>query len=176
LLFYVQVSGHRHREASYAHQSSSLTRDLTGKWRYLPDQYVQGVHCSAERQLYIDRRHVQNHSGAGEGVRTGSQISRTARIHSDAFFQIMNAGCCNLNNMNESSISVSAPGKQYAALSATAVAASLASTAAPEPTDITHGTNTDCGVYYQAVTGDYCNLITQSVGSRLLNLSFSTLL
>jgi len=139
----------------------------------VPDQYLQGVHYSAERHLHVDCWHVQHHSRAGQGVEPGSSdLGTRTQAQTDSSSQVINAGCYNLINMNGSSICISAPGKQYAAPSASALAPSLASIAALVPTDIAHGTNTDCGMYYQAVTGDYCNLITIKYGISLADFVF----
>jgi hypothetical protein len=54
---------------------------------------------------------------------------------------------------------ISAPGKSYVPPTITVLAPSTASTAVPAPTNVAAGTNTDCGLYYEAVSGDYCNLI-----------------
>lgn len=61
--------------------------------------------------------------------------------------------------MNGSQVCVSAPGKPYVTPTVSLVAPTIATTAAPVPTDVASGVNSRCGRYYHVVVGDYCNMI-----------------
>jgi hypothetical protein len=77
-----------------------------------------------------------------------------------------------MNLMVGDQLCVSKPGTPYVAPSATSLAQSTATTAAPIPTDVALGTNQDCGLYYRAVLGDYCNLLVVKFGISLTNFVF----
>ncbi|EOD48364.1 hypothetical protein UCRNP2_4885 [Neofusicoccum parvum UCRNP2] len=83
----------------------------------------------------------------------------------------INAGCNNLNSSVGYEICVDEPGQKYITPNET-FTATTATTAAPVPTDVADGTNTDCGQYYQAIPGDYCNLITIKFGISLTDFVF----
>ena len=61
--------------------------------------------------------------------------------------------------MNGSQVCVDAPGKPYVTPTVSLVAPSIATTAAPVPTDVASGVNPRCGRYYDVLAGDYCNMI-----------------
>jgi len=67
---------------------------------------------------------------------------------------------------------IGAPGTPYVAPSITVLAPSTASMAAPIPTNIAADTTTDCGEYYEAVLGDYCNMIVIKFGISLDDFVF----
>lgn len=73
--------------------------------------------------------------------------------------QVLDASCYNIAKMNGSQVCVSAPGKAYVTPTVSLVAPTIATTAAPAPTDVASGVNPRCGRYYHVVTGDYCNMI-----------------
>jgi len=52
------------------------------------------------------------------------------------------------------------------------LAPSIPITAAPIPTDVADGTNTYCGTYYEAIVGDYCNLIVMKFAISLQDFVF----
>ncbi|KAL8945685.1 MAG: hypothetical protein Q9222_007811 [Ikaeria aurantiellina] len=54
---------------------------------------------------------------------------------------------------------ISSPGKPYVTPTIRLIAPTIATTAAPVPTDVVDGVDPKCGKYYHVVTGDYCNLI-----------------
>ncbi|KAL8730715.1 MAG: hypothetical protein Q9166_003907 [cf. Caloplaca sp. 2 TL-2023] len=58
-----------------------------------------------------------------------------------------------------SQVCISAPGTKYVTPTVSLVAPTIASTAAPVPSDVAEGVNQECGKYYHVVTGDYCNII-----------------
>ncbi|KAL8902634.1 MAG: hypothetical protein Q9207_004516 [Kuettlingeria erythrocarpa] len=61
--------------------------------------------------------------------------------------------------MNGSQVCVSSPGRPYVTPTISLVAPTIATTAAPAPTDVASGVNPRCGKYYHVVVGDYCNMI-----------------
>lgn len=75
--------------------------------------------------------------------------------------------CSNINNTIGYEICVSSPGPTYVAPNVTVPILTTATTAATVPTDAANGTTTDCGLWYEAVPGDYCNLITLRYGIAL---------
>lgn len=56
-------------------------------------------------------------------------------------------------------VCVAIPGTPYITPAPTTIAPSVPITAAPVPTNVAEGTNTNCGRYYEAIPGDYCNLV-----------------
>lgn len=67
---------------------------------------------------------------------------------------------------------ITKPGIPYVVLPSATLAPSVPTTPAPIPTDIAAGTNTDCGSYYKAVLGDYCNLLLLKFGLSLDDFVF----
>lgn len=75
--------------------------------------------------------------------------------------------------MVDDQLCVSKPGTPYTfPSSTTALAPITATTAATVPTDVAVGTNTNCGKYYTAVSGDYCNLVILKFGISLDDFLF----
>ena len=74
--------------------------------------------------------------------------------------------------MNGTQLCVSAPGVPYIAPNVSTLAPSTAASTAPISTDVAEGTVTNCGRYYEVVTGDYCNLITIKFGISLVDFVF----
>jgi hypothetical protein len=69
-------------------------------------------------------------------------------------------------------ICVNKPGKPWVLASTTNLAPSIPTTPAPVPTNVAAGTNTDCGLFYTAQQGDYCNLIVLKFGISLTDFVF----
>lgn len=69
-------------------------------------------------------------------------------------------------------VCISAPGTPYVSPNVSILAPSVASTAAPLPTDVANGTNTECGQYYRVVPGDYCNMIVIKFRISLSDFAF----
>jgi len=86
--------------------------------------------------------------------------------------QVINAGCYNLPNMTNTEVCVGSPGKAYVTPTVTLVVPTVAATAAPVPTDVAVGTTTYCGEYYQAVPGDFCNMIVIKFGLTMDDFIF----
>lgn len=84
----------------------------------------------------------------------------------------INAGCYNIGFMVDDQLCITIPGNPYIAPPVTSLAPSTATTPAPVPTDVAAGTNTDCGQYYRAVLGDYCNLLVIKFGISLSDFVF----
>ncbi|KAL8693835.1 MAG: hypothetical protein Q9224_003679 [Gallowayella concinna] len=76
-----------------------------------------------------------------------------------AWNPVLDAGCNNIGKMNGSQVCVSSPGRPYVTPTVSLVAPTIASTAAPVPSDVAAGVNQRCGKFYHVVTGDYCNMI-----------------
>ncbi len=75
--------------------------------------------------------------------------------------------------MNGTQLCLSNPGIPYVTPSVPLfLAPSTASTAAPLPTDAAVGSNENCGKWYEAVSGDYCNLISIKFGIPLQDFVF----
>ena len=85
---------------------------------------------------------------------------------------ILNPTCSNLNVSMGDEICIGKPGTPYVTPTISIAAATSFVTAAPRPTDVANGTNQDCGLYYQAVLGDYCNLICVKFGISLSDFVF----
>lgn len=80
----------------------------------------------------------------------------------------INAGCHNLEKMNGTNICISNPGAPYVTPSVPpTLAPTIASTAVPVPSDAAVGSNENCGKWYEAVAGDYCNLLSIRFGISL---------
>ena len=58
-----------------------------------------------------------------------------------------------------SEVCVGAPGNAYVTPAVTLVVPTVATTPTSVPTDVAANTTRYCGKYYQAVPGDYCNMI-----------------
>ncbi|KAI1776335.1 LysM domain-containing protein [Hypoxylon cercidicola] len=71
----------------------------------------------------------------------------------------INAGCYNLERMVGNQVCIAVPGTPYITPAPTTIAPSIPTTAAPIPTNVAEGTNNNCGRYYEAIPGDYCNLV-----------------
>jgi hypothetical protein len=69
-------------------------------------------------------------------------------------------------------ICVRAPGVQYTPPTTTFAAVTSVSTAASIPTNAANGTNTNCGQWYEAQPGDYCNLLLIKFGISLADFQF----
>lgn len=69
-------------------------------------------------------------------------------------------------------VCVGIPGKPYTPPPSTTLQPTIPLTAAPIPTDIAEGTNKNCGKYYHAIAGDYCNLISMKFGISLEDFVF----
>ena len=67
---------------------------------------------------------------------------------------------------------VGAPGKAYVTPTVTLVVPTTAATPAPIPTDIAAGTTKYCGQYYQALPGNYCNMIVIKFGLTMDDFLF----
>lgn len=67
--------------------------------------------------------------------------------------------CNNIARSVGDEICIGLPGTPYEAPTTTFDPVTSFTTPAPTPTDIANGTTTKCGQYYQAVLGDYCNLL-----------------
>lgn len=86
--------------------------------------------------------------------------------------QVIDTACYNIDKMNGSQVCVSAPGTAYVTPTVTVAAPTVATTAAPAPSDVVKGTNQNCGRYYQVKTGDYCNMIVIKFGITLSDFVF----
>lgn len=77
--------------------------------------------------------------------------------------------CGNINNTIGLEICITSPGPSYTAPpSLTAITTgSAAISALPVPTNVASGTTTSCGLWYEAMPGDYCNLIILNFGISL---------
>ncbi|KAK0647930.1 LysM domain-containing protein [Lasiodiplodia hormozganensis] len=93
----------------------------------------------------------------------------TVQLH--AWNPSINAGCSNLNSSIGFEVCINEPGQKYITPNET-FTATTATTPAPVPTNVADGTNTECGQYYQAVAGDYCNLLTLKFGISLEDFIF----
>lgn len=69
-------------------------------------------------------------------------------------------------------VCISKPGNPYVLPSSTVLVQTMPTTPAPVPTDVAAGTNTYCGMYYQAVLGDFCNTIVMKFGISLADFVF----
>ena len=127
----------------------------------MPRKYLQSIRGGNRRYL---RRHCessQHHRCAAQVLEPGLFHCLNTRYVALIYVQIINAGCYNLKKMNGTQICISSPGTPYVSPKIpSALAPSIASTAAPVPTDAVDGTNKYCGKWYHAVAGDYCNLLT----------------
>lgn len=56
-------------------------------------------------------------------------------------------------------VCVGIPGRPYISPAPTTLVPSIPTTAAAVPTNVAGGTNNQCGRYYEAIQGDYCNLV-----------------
>lgn len=80
---------------------------------------------------------------------------------SKAWKPSLDFSCYNLNGIVDDQLCVSKPGTASTLPSSiTALGPITATNAATVPTDLAVETNTNCGKYYTAVSGDYCHLIT----------------
>ncbi|KAI5866007.1 LysM domain-containing protein [Durotheca rogersii] len=84
----------------------------------------------------------------------------------------VDAGCYNLQRMVGDQVCVAVPGTPYITPAPTTIAPSIPTTAAPVPTNIAQGTNTYCGRYYEAIPGDYCNLVIMKFAISLSDFLF----
>ena len=84
-----------------------------------------------------------------------------------AWNPIFDLTCSNLNSSVGLEICVSSPGGTYTVPSATIATITTATTAATVPTNAANGTNIDCGAWYEAESGDYCNLLVLRFGISL---------
>lgn len=89
-----------------------------------------------------------------------------------AWNPIINAGCNNLDKAVGYEVCIGQPGTQYIIPTTSFPAITSVSTSAPVPTDVADGTNTNCGKYYKAVTGDYCNLLVMKFSISLPDFVF----
>jgi LysM repeat protein len=81
---------------------------------------------------------------------------------------VLDLGCTNMNKSSGYEICVGMPGTAYVPPSNTLTGSPTTATSpVPVPTDVANGTTTNCGNYYQAVPGDYCNLILMRFGLSL---------
>lgn len=85
---------------------------------------------------------------------------------------VISPGCYNMDRLNGSQLCIAKPGSPYTPPESTSLAALTPTTAAPQPTDIAQGTNTDCGRYYKVEAGEYCNLIVIKFGISLEDFTF----
>lgn len=67
---------------------------------------------------------------------------------------------------------VSLPGTPYVDPAPTTIAPSIPTTPAPVPTDVADGTNENCGRYYKAIVGDYCNALLMKFSINLKDFLF----
>ncbi|KAI3331384.1 hypothetical protein F4824DRAFT_294880 [Ustulina deusta] len=84
----------------------------------------------------------------------------------------INAGCYNIEFMIGDQLCVAKPGTPYLPPPTTSLAPTIPTTPAPIPTDVAEGTNTDCGLYYRAVMGDFCNQLILKFGITLSDFVF----
>ncbi|KAK3337686.1 LysM domain-containing protein [Cercophora scortea] len=78
--------------------------------------------------------------------------------------------CRNLNSSVGYEICVSTPGTPYSLPpQASTQTVTSVTTAMPVPTNAANGSVTNCGMWYEAIPGDYCNLITMRFGLSLEN-------
>ncbi|KAI0398850.1 hypothetical protein F4802DRAFT_613319 [Xylaria palmicola] len=77
--------------------------------------------------------------------------------------------CSNLDKQAGYELCVGNPDPGYVAPTSTSLSVSPTTATSPVaiPTDIANGTTTNCGSYYQAVPGDYCNLLLIRYGLSL---------
>lgn len=112
-------------------------------------------------------------------VKTGDTCASIASSHDinevqlRSFNPIISPGCYNLATMVGSQICVSVPGRPYISPSSSMTLAPITPTVpAPVPTDIAQGTNINCGQFYKAGMGDYCNLLLLKFGISLPDFIF----
>ena len=77
--------------------------------------------------------------------------------------------CGNINNTIGLEICITSPGPSYTApppLTAITTGGAAISKL-PVPTNVASGTTTSCGLWYEAMPGDYCNLIILNFGISL---------
>ncbi|KAF8457864.1 LysM domain-containing protein [Kalaharituber pfeilii] len=84
----------------------------------------------------------------------------------------VSTSCSNLAKMVSHQVCVSVPGRPYTTPAPVTLAPSVPATPAPVPTDVANQTNTYCGRYYQAMLGDYCNMIVIKFGISLDDFVF----
>lgn len=107
---------------------------------------------------------------------TSIAASSTPRItvaQLKAWNPVINAGCYNLDTMVGDQLCIGQPGTPYSGpTTSITLAPTVPLTAAIAPTDIADGTNTYCGLYYQAVAGDFCNKLVLKFGISLADFVF----
>ncbi|CAG8971987.1 hypothetical protein HYALB_00003325 [Hymenoscyphus albidus] len=107
---------------------------------------------------------------------TCKEIAKAANITESqlkAWNPSINAGCYNVEKMNGTQVCISGPGTPYVVPHATVtLAPSIASTAVAVPTDAADAVNRNCGRWYHAVSGDYCNLLTLRFSISLQDFVF----
>ncbi|KAI0443524.1 hypothetical protein F4803DRAFT_514520 [Xylaria telfairii] len=81
-------------------------------------------------------------------------------------------GCNNIGRLVGQEVCVSVPGTPYKDPASTVLAPTIATTAAPVPTDVAPGVNHNCGRYYQVQPDEYCNLIVLHFGISLQDFRF----
>ncbi|OTA53849.1 carbohydrate-binding module family 50 protein [Hypoxylon sp. EC38] len=85
-----------------------------------------------------------------------------------AWNPVLDLACSNLNKSLGLELCIGSPGPQYTAPTVSLSPVPTTATApVAVPTDIANGTTINCGSYYQAVLGDYCNLLLVKFGISL---------
>ncbi|KAI1283287.1 carbohydrate-binding module family 50 protein [Xylaria sp. FL0933] len=87
-----------------------------------------------------------------------------------AWNPILDLVCSNLAKSLGLELCVGSPGPQYTAPTvSTTPLPTIATVPVPVPTDVANGTTANCGNYYQALPGDYCNKLLVKFGISLSN-------
>ncbi|KAL5040877.1 hypothetical protein BDW71DRAFT_212672 [Aspergillus fruticulosus] len=116
-------------------------------------------------------------------VRTNDTCKSIALANSVSEVQLMTwnpivgPSCRSISSSVGDVICLSPPGDEAFTETATATTATTTTatpgpTAAPVPTNIANGTNTNCARYYQVLPGDYCNLVILKFGISLEDFLF----
>ncbi|MCJ1355898.1 MAG: hypothetical protein MMC33_005890 [Icmadophila ericetorum] len=89
-----------------------------------------------------------------------------------AWNPIFNLDCSNIDKSFGFEICRGNPGTHYVIPTISFAAVTVVTTPAPVPTNAATGTNADCGQWYQAIPGDYCNLLLIKFGISLDDFTF----
>lgn len=102
---------------------------------------------------------------------TCNAITATYNLTLAQFFAwnpIFDLACSNINKSLGYEICVGNPGPQYTPpTTSLPPIATTATTPVSVPTNVAEGTTSNCGSYYEAVAGDYCNLLLLRFGLSL---------
>ncbi|KAF2737440.1 hypothetical protein EJ04DRAFT_395349, partial [Polyplosphaeria fusca] len=94
---------------------------------------------------------------------TCSSIAKKQKITApqlQAWNLVLNERCDNISKLNGTQLCVSNPGAAYTPPNTTIINPTTASTEAPIPTQTGKGSNSYCGEWHIAVSGEYCNILT----------------